>query len=323
MEDNSLVQPPEGEEITVGLGDLEDEIIFEKRNELKKMVNRWAEPQGFKMVYIKNQRYVLKSDSFINKMVSHKYYGKTRGREAADDETDDELSEEKKDINEPRCKFFLSFEEKDGKNKLIEYNNKHSHKLDHKGKSQIRRSIEADMDILREKTRSTSATKDVINAKHNSQFSYHDIYYLEKKSSVSKNGKPADDAKNLIKLLNERKERGDDFKYSANQNNQLKRLLYIPKFGREGFWKFYDVMVIDSTLKTNRFNMAFVNLIGINNNGENLPFGFGLVSTETEENYSWPLDRFQDVMGRSPKLIMSDECPSITAGKHYSVLYTN
>jgi len=39
-------------------------------------------------------------------------------------------------------------------------------------------------------------------------------------------------------------------------------------------------------MKTNRFNLVLINFIGINCNGENVLFGFGLLARETEDNYT-------------------------------------
>ena len=82
---------------------------------------------------------------------------------------------------------------------------------------------------------------------------------MEKKSSVSKLERLEDDAKDLIKLLNERQTKENLFKYGVVRRNHLDRFLNLSKFGKESFANFYDVMIIDAPLKTNQFNMTFVN----------------------------------------------------------------
>ena len=40
---------------------------------------------------------------------------------------------------------------------------------------------------------------------------------------------------------------------------------------------FLDVVIIDSTYKRNRFNLPLVNIIGINNSGQNILLAFSLL----------------------------------------------
>jgi hypothetical protein len=46
-----------------------------------------------------------------------------------------------------------------------------------------------------------------------------------------------------------------------------------------------DILIMDSTYKTNRFNMLLLNIIGINNNYKNFYICIVFLQNETEEDY--------------------------------------
>ena len=78
--------------------------------------------------------------------------------------------------------------------------------------------------------------------------------------------------------------------------------------------KFLDVVLVDSTYKRNRFNLPLVNIIGINNYGRNILLGFGLLSKEDIESYSWIFENLKYVWKKDPNNFVIDECESIKQG---------
>jgi hypothetical protein len=75
--------------------------------------------------------------------------------------------------------------------------------------------------------------------------------------------------------------------------------------------KFNDVVLIDSTFKTNRFGMPLVLLSGITNTGLNTIFGFALITDETCLSYEWVLQTLNTITKVFPKVIISDEDKAI------------
>ena len=63
--------------------------------------------------------------------------------------------------------------------------------------------------------------------------------------------------------------------------------------------------------------MALINLIGIDSNGHNTPYGFALISREDAESYTWMFEPFNAITRRKPELIFFDECPSVKKGINY------
>ena len=70
----------------------------------------------------------------------------------------------------------------------------------------------------------------------------------------------------------------------------------------------------DVTYKINRFNLPAFLIVGVDSNGKNRLFAFGLLSSERIEDFVWVFSNFRDIMdGVEPKVIISDQCPKISS----------
>ncbi|XP_004301632.1 PREDICTED: protein FAR1-RELATED SEQUENCE 5-like [Fragaria vesca subsp. vesca] len=68
-----------------------------------------------------------------------------------------------------------------------------------------------------------------------------------------------------------------------------------------------DVLIFDSTYKTNVYNRPLVLFVGSNNHRGRIIFGASLISDETEETYTWLLRTFLESMnGKMPKAVLTD-----------------
>nr|XP_011465766.1 PREDICTED: protein FAR-RED IMPAIRED RESPONSE 1-like [Fragaria vesca subsp. vesca] len=68
-----------------------------------------------------------------------------------------------------------------------------------------------------------------------------------------------------------------------------------------------DVLIFDSTYKTNVYNMSLVLFVGTNNHRGSIVFGAALLSDETVETYTWLLRKFLDLMnGKMQKAVITD-----------------
>ncbi|XP_004301290.1 PREDICTED: protein FAR-RED IMPAIRED RESPONSE 1-like [Fragaria vesca subsp. vesca] len=68
-----------------------------------------------------------------------------------------------------------------------------------------------------------------------------------------------------------------------------------------------DVLIFDSTYKTNVYNRLLVLFVGSNNHRGSIIFGAALISDETEETYTWLLCTFLESMnGKMPKVVLTD-----------------
>ncbi|KAI8530690.1 hypothetical protein RHMOL_Rhmol11G0079100 [Rhododendron molle] len=70
---------------------------------------------------------------------------------------------------------------------------------------------------------------------------------------------------------------------------------------------FGDVLVFDTTYRTNAYKKPFVILVGVSNNFMTTIFGCALLSKETEETYNWVLATFLEAMdGKRPISVVTD-----------------
>ena len=241
-------------------------------------------------------------------------YGDTRRTIAKKDEyVGDDSNRElitASEISE-KCPFYLSFIYKDGVHTLYKSCGIHNHKLSYASKPIISAHIQETITNLKDKTKSVEALRDAINTAHNIDLNYQSIYYAKKKLLEKDIGRAINDAQNLVELA---KKKNGFFEYNKDSNNFLNKFIYISRNRRDDFQIFNDVVVLDATLKTNHFNMPMVTFTGINSNGSNIPFGFGLLSNQTEQSYTWLLRKFLEIMAKEPDVIFSDDCPSIRAG---------
>ena len=297
--------------IDINVDELRQEFHESNREDLLLNLNTWANKQGFHLIYTEKERFRKKTEDYVNTMRCKSCYGDSRKTAIKRDEYVGDDSNRVPATSSKKCPFYLLFTFKDGVYTLSKSCNTHNHKLDYTAKSIITNTVKQTISRLKDKTKTVEALKEAVNTSHNMNLSYQDVYYAKKKLKERDFGKIKEDAKNLIRLI---KAKNGFLKYTTDSEASLNRLLYIPKERKAYFQKFSDVLIIDSTLKTNKFNMVLVTFVGINSNGSNIPYGFGLISNETEESYTWLIGKFLEIVEKGPEIIFSDECPSIKAG---------
>ena len=79
---------------------------------------------------------------------------------------------------------------------------------------------------------------------------------------------------------------------------------------------FSDVIVIDTSHKTNRFNLPFLDIIAINNLGKSITCFIGLLGDQTYKTFLWALENFKNQLKNAPVVIFSDEEEALTKGKN-------
>jgi hypothetical protein len=68
------------------------------------------------------------------------------------------------------------------------------------------------------------------------------------------------------------------------------------------------VYFFDTKFCTNRYNMPFAPIVGINNHMPTVVFGYALLANETKEGFKWVLERWLGAMdGVQPEHIMTDQ----------------
>lgn len=78
---------------------------------------------------------------------------------------------------------------------------------------------------------------------------------------------------------------------------------------------FGDVLLVDTTYKTNRYGLSCAPFVGFNHHSTSIMFGVGFLSEETSETFEWLLGVFLESMnGKHPKVVFSDQCRALMNG---------
>jgi hypothetical protein len=74
-------------------------------------------------------------------------------------------------------------------------------------------------------------------------------------------------------------------------------------------YKLYgEIISFDTTYSTNKYNMPFAPIIGINGHAKTIVFGWALLKDQRSETFAWLFKSFTEIMdGKKPKLILTDQ----------------
>ncbi|KAF7154473.1 hypothetical protein RHSIM_Rhsim01G0090200 [Rhododendron simsii] len=86
------------------------------------------------------------------------------------------------------------------------------------------------------------------------------------------------------------------YKYDVDEQNRLNNLFWRDVTCRTDYMCFGDVLIFDSTYRTNAHRKPLVIPAGVNSHFQIAIFGCALLTTETVETYTWVLERFLDSM---------------------------
>ncbi|XP_076934915.1 protein FAR1-RELATED SEQUENCE 5-like [Bidens hawaiensis] len=102
------------------------------------------------------------------------------------------------------------------------------------------------------------------------------------------------DAEMVVQRLSGKKKfcDGYSFEYKVNTNGELDRLFWAYDISKKNYLAFRDIISLDATFKTNKYNMVFVPFTVIDNHCRNVTVGVALLSSESIESYSWLLKVF-------------------------------
>lgn len=120
-------------------------------------------------------------------------------------------------------------------------------------------------------------------------FTTKDLYNFcdQRKKQILADG----DAGTLLKHLWARRtdNAGFYFDYAEDDKGHLKCLFWCDAQSRLDYQVFGDVLVFDSTYRTNRYNLPFIPFIGVNHHRSTVIFGCGILAQETTKAYIWLL----------------------------------
>ena len=123
-------------------------------------------------------------------------------------------------------------------------------------------------------------------------YTQRDLYnfcHRHKQGTIS-----AGDAQTVIRHLRERERRDADFFFRSMTDEQghLVGLFWCDTQCLLDYAAFGDVVVFDSTYKTNQYNLPLVPFVGVNHHKHTILFGCGIISHENKNSYKWLLRTF-------------------------------
>ncbi|XP_021762252.1 protein FAR1-RELATED SEQUENCE 5-like [Chenopodium quinoa] len=98
------------------------------------------------------------------------------------------------------------------------------------------------------------------------------------------------------------------FRFRLNKEGKLRALFWRDSMMREDYSIYGDVVVFDTTYRTNRYNLICALIVGINNHWKNCMFGCAFIGDEKIESFVWLLETFKKSMGgKCPISIFTDQ----------------
>ncbi|XP_061365172.1 protein FAR1-RELATED SEQUENCE 5-like [Gastrolobium bilobum] len=153
---------------------------------------------------------------------------------------------------------------------------------------------------------------EVAGGAQNVGFLKHDCdNFLQSKRS---NTLEAGDAQSVINHFKKIQANDSSFFYTMQVDceNRMTNFFWIDGISRTDYSHFGDVVIFDTTYRTNKYNMACAPFIGVNHHKQSVLFGCAFLLDETTESFIWLFESFLEAMGGlQPKTIFTDQCQAM------------
>ncbi|XP_056691887.1 protein FAR-RED IMPAIRED RESPONSE 1-like [Spinacia oleracea] len=98
------------------------------------------------------------------------------------------------------------------------------------------------------------------------------------------------------------------FRFRLDEKGKLRSLFWRDCMMMEDYRIFGDIVVFDTTYRTNMYNLICAPIVGINNHWNNCMFGCAFIGDKKIESFVWLLQTFKKSMGgKSPISIFTDQ----------------
>lgn len=99
----------------------------------------------------------------------------------------------------------------------------------------------------------------------------------------------------------------------VNDEGQLRNVFWADAFSKVSCSYFGDVIFIDNSYISGKFEIPLVTFTGVNHHGQTTLLSCGLLAGETMESYHWLLKVWLSLMKCSPQTIVTDRCKPLEA----------
>ncbi|KAL4574569.1 hypothetical protein LXL04_021403 [Taraxacum kok-saghyz] len=98
------------------------------------------------------------------------------------------------------------------------------------------------------------------------------------------------------------------YDFTTGDSNELENLFFIHPTSWNICRAFPHVVIIDATYKTNAYNKAFVEIVGMTSTQKTFSIGFVFMHNEQEPNYTWALNCLKSTLDEcmQPRVIITD-----------------
>jgi hypothetical protein len=108
-------------------------------------------------------------------------------------------------------------------------------------------------------------------------------------------------------LLDSIREKKEFYKVQRDLHGRVTHLFFSPNEGAEMARRFYGVVLIDCTYKTNRFKMPLLHVCGVTPCNNTFSFAFAFLASETETDYDWAMTALKEsLVSRVPWVFVTD-----------------
>ncbi|XP_057802906.1 protein FAR1-RELATED SEQUENCE 5-like [Salvia miltiorrhiza] len=102
------------------------------------------------------------------------------------------------------------------------------------------------------------------------------------------------------------------WKYELDDDGRLMNFFFRDSRSLVDYEAFGDVLSVDTTYRTNRYNLVCTPFVGINHHRRNVLFGMAFMSDETTSSFQWLFETFLESMnGKEPTVIFTDQCQAM------------
>ncbi|XP_020517438.1 protein FAR1-RELATED SEQUENCE 11-like isoform X1 [Amborella trichopoda] len=118
------------------------------------------------------------------------------------------------------------------------------------------------------------------------------------------------DAHILLTKCKQMKDRDKYFKYAfiVGEDNRLEHIVWSHGSCSRAYEIFSDVVVFDTTYRSNGYYMSFGIWMDVNNHGDTCLFGCVLLRAKRVQSFSWAMKAFVGLMnGKMPQTILTDQ----------------
>jgi hypothetical protein len=92
---------------------------------------------------------------------------------------------------------------------------------------------------------------------------------------------------------------------------RLNSLFWMSPDQVNAYGRYQDILIMDTTSKTNQFDMMLMLIIAVDNNFRNLIVAAAILEDETEATFSWVLQELKNSCDITPTVIYSDADPAL------------